>query len=87
MLRVLADYRCLQTPYADVLSGFDLPGEESEDCLYLNIYTPETEGKRPVMVWIHGGGHQNGSGSMMPYRSNALAERGVVMVTGVLHDL
>lgn len=30
--------------------------EESEDCLRLNVWTPAAEGRRPVMVWLHGGG-------------------------------
>lgn len=59
----------------------------SEDCLYLNIRTPNLneEGEPgeplPVMVWIHGGGHQWGSGSTVIYNTDALPERGVVLVT------
>lgn len=37
----------------------------SEDCLFLNVWTPELDGKkRPVMVYVHGGAHANGSGSI-----------------------
>ena len=56
---------------------------ESEDCLYLNVRTANLGGaeKQPVMVWIHGGGHQAGSGSTDFYQSNSLALRGVVLVT------
>jgi para-nitrobenzyl esterase len=56
---------------------------ESEDCLYLNVRTANLGGaeKQPVMVWIHGGGHQTGSGSTDFYQSNPLAQRGVVLVT------
>ncbi|UTW56067.1 carboxylesterase/lipase family protein [Kordiimonas sp. SCSIO 12610] len=55
-----------------------------EDCLYLNIRTPEagnTDAKLPVMVWIHGGSHTGGSGSDDLYQSNALVKEGVVLVT------
>lgn len=55
----------------------------SEDCLYLNIRTPllDPGAKLPVMVWIHGGDHQDGAGSDLPYQNNSLAQRGVVLVT------
>jgi para-nitrobenzyl esterase len=57
--------------------------KESEDCLYLNVRTPLLggDGRLPVMVWIHGGDHQDGSGGEIFYDSNALAHRGVVVVT------
>jgi para-nitrobenzyl esterase len=66
--------------------GVSMPGETppevSEDCLYLNIWTPGTEGKRrPVMIWIHGGGMSNGSASMPLYWGDALARQGIVVVT------
>ena len=55
---------------------------ESEDCLYLNVTTPGTDGgARPVMVWIHGGGFYIGSGSQDLYDGAGLASRGVVVVT------
>ena len=56
-------------------------GEVSEDCLYLNVRTPDPSGDAPVMVWIHGGGHQFGSGDFSIYQGNDLPERGVVLVT------
>lgn len=57
--------------------------KESEDCLYLNVRTPALDkgAKLPVMVWIHGGDHTDGSGSDIFYTSNALAQRGVVFVS------
>ena len=67
--------------------GVSMPGEKppatSEDCLYLNIWTPaKTADERlPVMVWIHGGGYTNGSASMPLYWGDKLAQRGVVVVT------
>ena len=45
--------------------GGDAKNPESEDCLFLNVWTPglNDAGKRPVMVWLHGGGFLSGSGS------------------------
>jgi len=59
------------------------PSPMSEDCLYLNVRSGNLGGaaKQPVMVWIHGGGHQFGSGDFNYYQSNALPKKGVVLVT------
>jgi para-nitrobenzyl esterase len=62
----------------------DAPQEPtSEDCLTLNVWAPATKsaGKLPVMVWIHGGGLMNGSGSVPQYAGDQLAARGVIVVT------
>jgi len=55
----------------------------SEDCLTLNVWTPVARGDTPlpVMVWIHGGGLNNGSGTAALYDGTSLARRGVVVVT------
>jgi para-nitrobenzyl esterase len=55
----------------------------SEDCLFLNVWTAATSAseRRPVMVWIHPGGYQTGSGSTPGYDGEALAKKGVVLVT------
>jgi para-nitrobenzyl esterase len=55
----------------------------SEDCLFLNIWTPSTtdDGKAPVMVWIHGGGLNLGFSHREFYDGRAFAEQGVVLVT------
>ena len=55
---------------------------QSEDCLTLAVRTPsvDPQSKLPVMVWFHGGDHQDGAGSEPYYASNALAELGVVSV-------
>ncbi len=55
---------------------------QSEDCLYLNVRTPSPDpaAELPVMVWIHGGDHQDGSGADIYYAGNALPGHGVVTV-------
>ena len=59
------------------------PSPMSEDCLYLNVRTGNLDGetKQPVMVWIHGGGHQFGSSDFSYYQANGLVEKDVVLVT------
>ena len=60
----------------------DVP--QSEDCLYLNVWTPAAPGsgeKLPVMVWIHGGGFATGAGSFPSYDGAQLARKGAVVVT------
>ena len=59
-------------------------GVQSEDCLFLNVFTAAESDKerRPVMFWIHGGGSTSGSGNILSYSGGRLAsERGVVVVT------
>jgi para-nitrobenzyl esterase len=55
----------------------------SEDCLYLNVWTAAKSAreKRPVMVWSHGGGYTMGSGDSPQFDGEALAKKGVVLVT------
>lgn len=64
-------------------------GNEGEDCLVLNVYTPDASPrrKRPVMVWLHGGGFAIGSAGDPQYDGNALAQRGDVVVVGINHRL
>ncbi len=62
---------------------------QSEDCLYLNVWTPEPRagGKRPVMVYIHGGAYSTGSGSSPLYDGARLCRRGDVVVVTLNHRL
>jgi para-nitrobenzyl esterase len=55
----------------------------SEDCLYLNVWTPKAQAaaKLPVLVFIHGGGYDSGSGDVPIYEGEGLAKKGVVAVT------
>jgi para-nitrobenzyl esterase len=68
-----------------VWDDIDLNGAgASEDCLYLNVWTPAAPGdgaRLPTMVWIHGGGFVAGSGAEPRYDGAHLAERGIVVVT------
>ena len=64
-------------------------GNESEDCLVLNVYTPMASPtrRRPVMVWLHGGGFAIGSSGEPQYDGSRLAHRGDVVVVGINHRL
>lgn len=62
---------------------------DNEDCLFLNVWTPEAGdgAKRPVMVWFHGGGYSYGSGGWPAYNGRNLAEKGDVVIVTVNHRL
>ena len=64
-------------------------GVTSEDCLFLNVWTPalRDKGRRPVMVYFHGGAYSNGSGSSPLYDGVRLCKRGDVVVVTVNHRL
>ncbi|WP_411677469.1 carboxylesterase/lipase family protein [Caproicibacter sp.] len=59
------------------------PNPMSEDCLYLNIWTPAVsdDAKTPVMMWIHGGSFRQGYGHEIEFDGEKLAEHGVIVVT------
>ncbi len=76
--------------YIGVAAAFGQPAEVvsrpvavSEDCLYLNVWTPRVEpgADLPVMVFVHGGGNSGGWSYEPNYHGGALAQRGVVVVT------
>ncbi len=75
---------CWQTPYPPAAAIYQakLP-PLSEDCLYLNIWTPAKSAKErlPVMVWIHGGGFTRGFSGTSSYNGEVLARKGAVIVT------
>jgi para-nitrobenzyl esterase len=59
-----------------------------EDCLRLNVWTPSCDdARRPVMVWLHGGGFEAGTGSALLYDGTNVARRGDVVVVTVNHRL
>jgi para-nitrobenzyl esterase len=60
----------------------------SEDCLFLNVYTPApAHGRRPVMVWLHGGGWTSCAGTAPGFEGTHLARRGEVVVVTISHRL
>lgn len=64
------------------------PNERGEDCLSLNVWSPAADGKkRPVMVWIHGGGFLVGSGSSELYDGSNMAKNGDVVVVTINYRL
>ncbi|HTX62197.1 MAG TPA: carboxylesterase/lipase family protein [Acidimicrobiales bacterium] len=74
-----------------VSAGSTLPGdpfEQSEDCLHLSIWTPAPDtSRRPVLVWVHGGGFTSGTAGSILYRGRRLAADGDVVVVDVNYRL
>ena len=79
----IAPQNLVQRPWMPPLPGFAEEEPQSEDCLFLNVWTPGIDNaKRPVMVWIHGGAFSIGSGSQPMYRGGKLASYGnIVLIT------
>lgn len=80
---------CPQSPgrlafmIGDVVAGM----VQSEDCLNLTIHTPGLTGRRPVMVWIHGGAYMFGGGEMPQSDAQKLAAEGGVVVVAISYRL
>jgi para-nitrobenzyl esterase len=78
---------CMQNPQKPgtfyQVEFYEKPEPISEDCLYLNVWTAASSpaDKRPVMLWIHGGGYVEGSGSLPSFNGENLAKKGVIVVT------
>lgn len=75
-------HACIQPTGEKAVEGGGDPGPQSEDCLYLNLWTPRPDAaaKLPVMVWIYGGAYNLGSGSLLGYDGTPLANKGAVIV-------
>src|SRR5271163_3591024 len=73
---------CMQTPLVSPAIGFE-PIPISEDCLYLNVWTPAKtpRDRLAVMVWIYGGGFTTGATSIPIYNGANLAKKGVIVVS------
>jgi len=90
--------RCIQQPGAAITASFKIFGggradaaelskqTDSENCLNLNVLTPGLKGKRPVMVYIHGGGFTTGSSILTVLSDRHVREQDVILV-GVNHRL
>lgn len=77
---------CIQDPVRSLgpwTEEYMHQGDYSEDCLYLNVWTAgkEATDKRPVLVWIYGGAFTGGSTAVALYDGEALARKGLVVVT------
>lgn len=76
------------TAYAAAAPQTKAAEPTSEDCLFLNIWTPALDGaRRPVMLYLHGGAHAHGSGSDPLYDGCNLVRRGDVVVITLNHRL
>jgi len=75
--------RCMQAGGGGGRQGGPPPQPISEDCLYLNVWTPANAAsdKLPVIVWSYGGAFTGGSGSLPQYDGEQLARKGVIFVT------
>jgi para-nitrobenzyl esterase len=71
------------SPLENIMMGFKPEESQSEDCLFLNIWSPGLDdARRPVLFWIHGGGFRRGAGSRPIYDGSSLLKRGdTVLVT------
>ena len=77
---------CIQIKQGERLpwtGAFMTQNDISEDCLYLNVWTPAagSANKLPVMFWMHGGGNSEGGSAVASYDGKNLARKGVVVVT------
>jgi len=81
-MRILDWYRYMAETFGGSADYYD-DLAVSEDCLYLNIWTPslDDDAKLPVLVWVHGGSNNSGWSYELNYHGHNLAERGVVVVS------
>jgi para-nitrobenzyl esterase len=78
----------MQRQLGSLFSAKDFDFKQSEDCLVLNVWTPNVDAKqRPVMVWLHGGGFGVGAGSGAVSDGARLSARGDVVVVTINHRL
>jgi para-nitrobenzyl esterase len=86
-IRVCTEFGCAPPQAPGVLPDM-AGGPTDEDCLFLNVYTPVADaGRRPVMVWIHGGGFTTGSAAQAMFDGGQLCARGDLVVVTLNHRL
>jgi len=80
---------CIEAAGDERVMGMRRHLPQGEDCLVLNIWTPgiKDDGKRPVMLWLHGRGYDSGAGSETMYNGANLARRGNLVVITINHRL
>jgi len=81
-MRILDWYRSMAESFGASADYYD-DLRVSEDCLYLNLWTPTlaSDARLPVMVWVHGGSNKSGWSYEDNYRGHVLAPQGVVVIT------
>src|SRR5579863_592070 len=79
----------LSGPINSLILNHTPTAPKGEDCLVINVFTPGVNDgrKRPVMIWLHGGGFASGAGSAHSFDGNYLARSGDVVVVSVNHRL
>jgi para-nitrobenzyl esterase len=88
-VHVAAEFAPMAPQVGGILAMYDGGHPQSEDCLFLNVWTPglDPAARRPVMVWIHGGSLTSGAGSSILYRGNRLSKSGDVVVVTINYRL
>ncbi len=78
---IVAAVKARRSPFGPEFYAWKEP--RSEDCLYLNVWTAakSSSDRRPVLLWLHGGGFVQGSGALPIYDGEGLAAKGLVVVT------
>ena len=75
---------CPQTPSRLRFAMGDFAARQDEDCLHVTVWTPRADsGRRPVLVWLHGGAYMSGAGAIDWYSGETLAREGDLVVVGV----
>ncbi len=78
--------RCMQKGAMELVNA-DPSEQMSEDCLFLNIWRPAKPGKFPVMIWIHGGAYDGGTGNTPMYWGDRMSETGDIVLVSINYRL